>query len=331
MKRAFIAFCVLRRAAAVQQMTMHRGMGDPDSEGNLCMMGHLAPEFFLLGAPKSGTTFFFEKFSLSSGIVNYIPGEDEPTWHAKETWFFGHQYDAAKKKSWLTHYPNCTHVERKVAVDCTPGYFSSPFAPFGIQKAYANIHHHNLVFMVFLRNPTDRAHSHYYQFKENGVLEGKFQLCRPHQFPTSFQAAVQKRIGPHKSLCDCGCDNIFEDSMYKFAFDRYFENFPPHTFHVVPFKQAITDELVRYTWQVLGVPEGSGPKKNIVGAGNEKNHHEYPSLAEDMPGSQLEEFTSWMDEMTGAQKLEKRLSGSGAHLCGFQEGGSIAEWLESNW
>merc|ERR1719477_87159 len=91
--------------------------------GNLCMMGRLAPKFFLLGTPKSGTTFFFEDFVRSKQVVTYKPSEGEASWHSKEPWVFANGFDLSRKQSWLNHYPNCQQEPRLVAVDCTPGYF----------------------------------------------------------------------------------------------------------------------------------------------------------------------------------------------------------------
>merc|ERR1719316_1579338 len=45
-----------------------------ESTNNLCMQGHLVPEFFLLGAMKTSTTTFAKNFHTSDGI--YFPGDD---------------------------------------------------------------------------------------------------------------------------------------------------------------------------------------------------------------------------------------------------------------
>jgi len=303
--------------------------------GNLCMLGRLAPKFFLLGVPKSGTTFFFEDFARSDNIVSYKPDKNEPTWHAKEPWTFGDGgFDAstANRKRWLSHYPNCRQDKHLVAVDCTPGYFGSQEAPFSIHKAYKDAKH-SLVFMVFLREPVARSHSHYYQYEENGVFQGYFDECRPQQFPKTFALAVEKRITTG-SMCNCACDSIFEDSMYADSFRRYFKNFDPSSFHVVPFKQAVLGEAVKYAWDILNVGHGKGEKSNLVGGDNEKNHHDYPSLHKEMDANLLKRFEDFMYKAAGPKAVATVLAGTGAHLYKFQggkEAPSIAAWLAKNW
>merc|ERR1719223_408361 len=222
------------------------------------MVGRLAPSFFLLGTPKSGTTFFYEDFARSEQIVEYLPGVGSPEWHSKEPWVFtqGFPVTAGAKQDWLSHYPECPQDKHLVAVDCTPGYFGSQQAPFGIHRAYGG-DKHRLVFMVLLREPMSRSHSHYYQYQENGVFQGYFKECLPHQFPKSFRLAVEKRIDTG-SMCNCACDSIFEDSMYADSFRRYFKNFESSWFHVVPFQKAVLSEVVSYAWKILHVPKGTG-------------------------------------------------------------------------
>jgi len=323
--------------AAALRMATNATFNDAEVEGleggNLCMMGRLAPKFFLLGTPKSGTTFFFEDFARSEQIVNYQPSADEPSWHSKEPWVFAGHFDAdTRKKAWLSHYPKCTQDKHMVAVDCTPGYFGNPFAPFGIQKAYRDSKH-TLVFMVFLREPVKRAHSHYYQYEENGVLNGAFQQCTPEQFPKTFADAAHKRITTG-SMCNCGCDDIFEDSMYVDSFKRYFKNFDSSSFHVVPFKQAVLSEVVDYAWEILNVAKGTGKKTNLVGGDNQMNHHEYPTLHQEMDAALMLQFENFMYHAAGPKAVSNVLAASCAQLYGFEgdkAAPAIAEWLADNW
>jgi len=335
MRFSVVASC-LGTAAALQVAT-NTTFNDAEVEdlegGNLCMMGRLAPKFFLLGTPKSGTTFFFEDFARSKQIVSYQPSDDEPTWHSKEPWVFAGRFEpSARKTEWLSHYPKCSQDKHMVAVDCTPGYFGSLYAPFGIEKAYRDSRH-TLVFMVFLREPVERTHSHYYQYEENGVLQGYFDECTPQQFPKTFAHAVHTRITTG-SMCNCGCDNIFEDSMYVDSFKRYFKNFQSSSFHVVPFKQAVLTEVVDYAWKLLNVAKGTGEKGNLVGGDNQKNHHEYPTLHHEMDATLLYQFEDFMYKAAGPKAVSKVLVDSGAQLYGFtgtKSAPAIADWLAENW
>jgi len=238
-------------------------------------------------------------------------------------------------KEWLSHYPECTQTRQQVAVDCTPGYFGSKVAPPSIAWAYKQAHH-KMVFMVFLREPMVRSHAHYYHYKDNGVLNGAFSGCTPQQFPRSFPVAVEHWLSSG-SVCDCDCDAMFQDSLYAFSFARYFDHFNATRFHVVPFQYAISSDVVKYTWDILNVEQGTGNKDNFVGVENEKIHHDYKALEEDVTVEMLQQFRNIMDELTGAEIIAQILAGSGAHLYGFdhenhtEDGNSVTAWLSDNW
>jgi len=303
-----------------------------DGWGNLCMKGHLAPMFFLLGTPKSGTTYFFEDFVRSDQIVSYKPGPGEPEWHAKEPWVFSTSFLESDKENWVSHYPLCKQSKHVVAVDCTPGYFGSQVAPFAISHAYNGVDH-NLVFMVFLREPVERAHSHYYQFLDNGVMDGAFSDCTPKQFPATFKQAVENQL-TKKAVCNCGCDSIFAESMYVDAFRRYFAKFSPSSFHVVPFKFAVLREVVEYAWKILRVNKGHGSKTDLVGDGNQKNHHTYPSLEQEMSKPLRSRLKFFIKERAGPEVLAKTFEGRGVNLFRCKQHAdrkTIARWLQNNW
>lgn len=306
---------------------------------DFCVQGRLAPRFYLLGSPKSGTTYFFEDFARSSDLVHYEPGPTEPPWHAKEPWVFANifQQDASGPKfqsDWLSHYPQCAAAQHKVAVDCTPGYFGSQYAPGNIHAAYAPPKTAKLVFMVFLRNPIARSHSHYYQYKDNGVMSGAFPGCAPDQFPPSFEVAAVRAISQHGAVCHCDCDKMFSDSFYVESFERYFSRFSKDQFHVVPFELATGEAIVHYTWRVLGISAGGGERSSIVGATNAKNHHNYPSLVQELMPEVMLKLRAYMNAVAGPGAIAKLLAGSNAHL--FQYSGpdaveGIAHWLGANW
>jgi len=335
MKAAIFAVCITGSSALHLTTDAKSNHSMVQSEGydNLCMMGRLAPKFFLLGTPKSGTTYFFEDFSRSDQIKNYKPGNGEPSWHSKEPWAFWGGFDDDNKLPWLKHYPECQKDKPMVAVDCTPGYFGDEAAPFAISRIYG-WQKTQLVFMVFLREPVERAHSHFYQYLENGVLDGAFEDCPADNFPKLFSGAVEKRL-TSGSICNCACDDIFEDSMYADAFRRYFKNFGSSRFHVVPFQFAITAEIVTFTWDVLKVSKGYGKKDDLAGGGNAKNHHDYPSLDQEMPDALKKRFMSFMNMMSGQATVAHVLAGTDAKLYRYQGSmdseKSIAEWLSVHW
>ena len=295
-----------------------------------CVRGHVAPKYFLLGTPKSGTTYFFAAFSKSPDMASFEPGPTDPAYRAKEANVFGRPQSAADKDEWLSHYPACSTSVRKVAVDCSPGYFGLQGAPNNILAAYEPPLLRRLVFMVFLRNPMARTHSHYYQYLYMGVLDGHHPGCSPEQFPPSFQAAARRGMTTGGTICDCACDIMFSHSMYAASFERYFQNFMPSQFHVVPFNLALGEDIVTHTWKLLGMRPSYGGVQIDEG---EKNGHPYASIEEELTPETLVRFRKFMYEYAGVEEIVRQLHGSGAHLFGYSGNTSreVRDWLTENW
>lgn len=333
------ALALMRDAYGLQAL---RGVANSnvDPQGNVCMEGRFAPEFFLLGVPKGGTTYFYEDFVRSDGLVDYTPLGEEEDWHKKEAWVFApYERELREKDYWLKHFPECQQETRKVAIDGTPGYFGCETAPKTIYKFYDGSGHiQNLKFMVFLRNPVTRTHSHYYQYVENGVFDGAFgDGCSADVYPKTFAEAVQRVLETDKMCEGCACNDVFQDSMYASSFQNYFKYFNASQFTVVPFQVAVKPELVTFTWDMLGMPHGTGSKESLASeeSGGETNHHEYPTLEEDLEGPIRASFVTYIEDKAGANVVASVLAKSGAHLWSFEgnsdDESAIKNWLSCSW
>jgi len=129
----------------------------------------LEPTFFIIGAQKSGTT------SLYRYIKRYAANFSPPL--RKEIHYYDYLY--YKGSSWYrAHYPyrNRDNETYKTG-EASPYYIFHPLAPGRIKKDYPNAR-----FVVLLRNPIDRAYSHY-----------QFQIANnlgPNE-PLSFKEAIK--------------------------------------------------------------------------------------------------------------------------------------------
>jgi hypothetical protein len=93
-------------------------------------------------------------------------------------------------------------------------------------------------------------------------------------------------------------------------------------------------EVVDYAWKLLNVAKGKGAKGNLAGGDNQKNHHEYPTLHQEMDAKLLQQFEDFMHKATGPTAVSNVLAGTGAHLYGFtgtKAAPAIADWLADNW
>jgi len=137
------------------------------------------PNCFIIGAAKCGTTSLYHYLMQHPNIHPSL---------SKEPRYFDKYY--YRGLSWYrTHYPSSlskwviTKIQKKpfVVVDATPRYIDHPHTPYRIKQTVPSAK-----FVVLLRNPIDRAYSHW------NMRSGK------RKEPLSFSEAVSKeseRIG----------------------------------------------------------------------------------------------------------------------------------------
>ncbi len=111
------------------------------------------PNFMCLGAAKSGTTTLYDILRQHSDI--YIPSFKEPH-------FFDIPENFANGLQWYkkTYFKK---ADKKIIADFTPSYFFDKNAPKRIFESLG----YEIKFLVIVRNPVDRAYSHYLHSKRD--------------------------------------------------------------------------------------------------------------------------------------------------------------------
>ncbi|MBA93783.1 MAG: hypothetical protein CMG47_01790 [Candidatus Marinimicrobia bacterium] len=111
------------------------------------------PNFMCLGAAKSGTTTLYDILRQHSDI--YIPSFKEPH-------FFDIPENFANGLQWYkkTYFKK---ADKKIIADFTPSYFFDKNAPKRIFDSLGC----EIKFLVIVRNPVDRAYSHYLHSKRD--------------------------------------------------------------------------------------------------------------------------------------------------------------------
>ena len=111
------------------------------------------PNFFCLGAAKSGTTTLYDILRQHPEI--YIPNFKEPH-------FFDIPENFENGLEWYerNYYKK---ADKKIITDFTPSYLFTESAPKRIFKSLGK----DIKFLVIFRNPVDRAYSHYLHSKRD--------------------------------------------------------------------------------------------------------------------------------------------------------------------
>lgn len=114
------------------------------------MKGREAPNFFLAGYPKSGTTTLYEYLSLHPDV--FVPEVKEPAYFS-----YREEYERG-----MTHYLSLHYQEAegfRAVGDATPWYAAIPLA---LQRIQTDLPADSHRFVLILRNPAERAYSMYW-------------------------------------------------------------------------------------------------------------------------------------------------------------------------
>lgn len=159
----------------------------------------ILPSFLGLGPKRTASTWLFECLREHPGI--FLP-------ETKETYFFNDHYEKG-----LDYYSGFFRdaSNHEAVGDITPDYFACPLCPERIAQHLPAVR-----MIVVLRNPIDRAFSHYRA------------LVRP-RTPWSFEEAIDK------------CPEILEEGLYSNHLERYFGCFDKAQFLILSFDDLVRD------------------------------------------------------------------------------------------
>jgi hypothetical protein len=126
------------------------------------------PDFLILGAQKAGTTALYSYLRRHPSITG-------PSW--KEVSYFDRHY--VRGEAWYRgNFPNKARTRGKLVGEASPSYVFHPLAPERVRVVIPNAK-----LVALLRNPVDRALSHYHH---------EVALGRE---PLSFEAALAAEEG----------------------------------------------------------------------------------------------------------------------------------------
>ncbi|MCL2932552.1 MAG: sulfotransferase domain-containing protein [Trichodesmium sp. MAG_R03] len=151
------------------------------------------PNFIIIGAQKSGTTSLYKYLTKHPQILSATK---------KEVHFFDLNFN--KGMNWYySHFPKTEIQNQTITGEASPYYIFHPHVPQRISQFLPDIK-----LIVLLRNPVDRAVSHYYH-------NCRFGKSRE---PLSFEQAIQQE----SSRIETEKNKIMADENYKSLPYRYY-------------------------------------------------------------------------------------------------------------
>ena len=198
------------------------------------------PNFLCIGAPKSGTTSLYDVLKQHKDV--FLPTFKEPH-------FFDSNKSWNKGVEWYqsSYYAKASH---QCVGDFTPTYLSNNLAPGRIRKVLGN----QVKFVVILRNPIDRAYSHYLHTK------------RDQHENLSFIEALEEeeqRLNKYRKENDhIGMIRFAyqEQGMYAKQLDRYFKLFDRGQFYITTFDDFVSkqEHVIKEVCAFLGLQHQEG-------------------------------------------------------------------------
>ena len=212
------------------------------------------PDFLIIGAQKSGTSSLYRYLDQHPQVRGSVP---------KEVHYFDGGLEAgidsyALGESWYrAHFPLCSEMAGKRAFEASPLYLLHPLAA---ERIAALLPHVKLV--AILRDPTERALSHYFHNLRNNALR-QFREDLP---PLEAMAAEEARLAPVLDAHDYKSE-AFRAYSYKARgryleqLQRYRDRFPRENLLVLRAEDLFEDPagLMRRLADFLGLDHVRGP------------------------------------------------------------------------
>lgn len=320
-----------------------RLMDGTNGANNLCMRDHFVPEVMVIGGIKASTTSLCMMLRQSPALLWPESQAGKVNWtRHPAAWKEGHYFDKHIFQGGISYmiadFPLCTTKTRQVAVDGSARYASDPYVP-GIIANWYGTQKSKLKFVLIMREPLDRLHSHYYHSVRDN-------WCYLHK-GTNFSNIINQLLDywpvadePHPTLPPRnqfpGCSDFLDGSLYSKQIHNYFQYFRPWQFIFVPFLYNVdpgnagrsSEQFAEFLWKKLGV---NGVPGQII----HSNNHNTPTLEDDLTTSQIKSMREWFEKLTGPAVIANQVHSTEAILYQYtgdrDDTNQIAQWLRENW
>jgi hypothetical protein len=199
------------------------------------------PDFLIIGAQKCGTTTLYRALQQHPRLVSNVT--------EKEVHYFDDNY--GRGPSWYrSHFP-IQAEDNSLYFEATPYYLFHPLAP---QRVAQDLPHVKLI--AILRNPTERAFSHY----QHQVRNGREPLTT---FAEALAAESERLRGEAEALLQEGHYQSFAHRKFSYQargfylqqLQRWLEFFPREQLHVLLMEEFQQDpqQALQSIFHFLGV------------------------------------------------------------------------------
>ncbi len=182
------------------------------------MSNLILPNFLCIGTQKGGTSFLFNLLNQHPQI--FIP-------NIKEIHFFDVDDNYKKGPDWYQYFFRQAKGYKAIG-SITPSYMFFEYVPKRIKHTLGS----NINFLVILRNPVDRAYSHYWMSFKRGYERLPFE-----------QAILMEHKRIKMGYFEKNNFSYVTRGFYYEQLIRYFDIFPKENFLILIFDDFIKNPL----------------------------------------------------------------------------------------
>lgn len=185
------------------------------------------PNFFCVGTQKAATTTLHDILKQHPDI--FLPS-------TKEAWFFHRDEKYQKGLDWYSHEYFVGYDNEKAVGEITPEYMFFEKVPGRIFKELGQ----DVKFLFILRNPVDRAYSHYLMTKRRGLDTLSFEKAIEHE-NERIREGFREKV--HFSYIARG--------LYSEQIERYLDFFPKNNMMFLVFEEDIAVHIEESIKKIL--------------------------------------------------------------------------------
>jgi len=177
------------------------------------------PNFFIVGAPKAGTSSLYAYLNDISGI--YMSKIKEPKYFSRKSFLKNKKAEIIRDEKEYLHLFRKVKDE-KIIGEASPNYLSDPEVPNLIHQVVPHAR-----ILISLRDPVERLISDYFMLQRLGLVK------------SSFHELYVKKLGSDKEITMA--NRRFQFGLYSENVKKYFDIFGHEQVKVIIFEEFIKD------------------------------------------------------------------------------------------
>ncbi|MFB5630910.1 MAG: sulfotransferase [Nitrosopumilaceae archaeon] len=226
---------------------------------------HLLPNFYILGAAKSGTSSLYEYLIQNPFIHSALTKEPRffDKYYYKGLDWYKVQFPTKIQKLINKNFLN----KNFITGESTVRYFDHPHVPQRIKKITPKAK-----FIILLRNPIDRAYSHYLMMKNKRKENLSFQEAIDQEFHRTKEEFLKMENDENFYSSEYYHHAYLDRGIYIKKLQRWMKTFPKNQFLIIQSEDFFKnpDSIYKYVLKFLDLPEWHLNEYEIIGPGKYK-------------------------------------------------------------